>query len=365
MQAVRLARYHTRRTSPGALLRRLSRLVGRRAARRRQPARGARDLHAQGHGRGGAARAAHPPRHRLRAGQSAAGAASERGAPGDSTCIDSGAHGAFRPRRLLLRGSRSLREVCTRARHRADLRRSVRRLPARAPAARRNTSACAPTWSPTARPSPAGCPSACCAAARELMRRFREDRPADICFARGTFNSHPYVMGAMHEFLQRLESEPVRALYRDLDEHLERARARPERAAGSRAAAGAGREPVHDLDHLLPAAVALQLDVSILLARRRARPELGGHGAADLQPELHGSRLRRGRRPDCCRRPREMQRDGWWWSDACSSPTSPSGAACSRKCFRRDGLRALRRPSDRSARRAAGRAAPCSRSSRH
>ena len=30
---------------------------------------------------------------------------------------------------------------------------------------------------------------------RDLMKRFRDDRPADICFARGTFNSHPYVMG--------------------------------------------------------------------------------------------------------------------------------------------------------------------------
>jgi glutamate-1-semialdehyde 2,1-aminomutase len=50
-----------------------------------------------------------------------------------------------------------------------------------------------------------------------FMRRFREDRPADICFARGTFNSHPYVMGAMHEFLHRLEHEDIRALYRDLD----------------------------------------------------------------------------------------------------------------------------------------------------
>jgi glutamate-1-semialdehyde 2,1-aminomutase len=50
-----------------------------------------------------------------------------------------------------------------------------------------------------------------------LMRRFREDRPADICFARGTFNSHPYVMGAMYEFLSRLDTEPVRALYQGLD----------------------------------------------------------------------------------------------------------------------------------------------------
>ncbi len=49
------------------------------------------------------------------------------------------------------------------------------------------------------------------------MKRFREERPADICFARGTFNSHPYVMGAMQVFLERLRSEPVQALYRDLD----------------------------------------------------------------------------------------------------------------------------------------------------
>ncbi len=53
---------------------------------------------------------------------------------------------------------------------------------------------------------------------RELMRRFRDDRPADVCFARGTFNSHPYVMTAMDEFLSRLESENFRAVYNGLDE---------------------------------------------------------------------------------------------------------------------------------------------------
>jgi glutamate-1-semialdehyde 2,1-aminomutase len=53
---------------------------------------------------------------------------------------------------------------------------------------------------------------------KDLMRRFREDRPADICFARGTFNSHPYVMGAMYEFLSRLDSEQIVARYRNLDE---------------------------------------------------------------------------------------------------------------------------------------------------
>jgi glutamate-1-semialdehyde 2,1-aminomutase len=52
---------------------------------------------------------------------------------------------------------------------------------------------------------------------RDFMKRYDEEHPADVCLARGTFNAHPYVMGAMHEFLARLESEPIQALYRDLD----------------------------------------------------------------------------------------------------------------------------------------------------
>lgn len=52
----------------------------------------------------------------------------------------------------------------------------------------------------------------------DLMQRYRDERPADICFARGTFNSHPYVMGAMKAFLDRLETPEVRALYAGMDE---------------------------------------------------------------------------------------------------------------------------------------------------
>jgi glutamate-1-semialdehyde 2,1-aminomutase len=67
---------------------------------------------------------------------------------------------------------------------------------------------------------------------KDLMRRYRDDRPADICFARGTFNTHPYVMGAMHEFLLRLETPAIRALYHDLDETWDgRARRLNERLA--------------------------------------------------------------------------------------------------------------------------------------
>ena len=53
---------------------------------------------------------------------------------------------------------------------------------------------------------------------RDLMKRYREDRPSDVCFARGTFNSHPYVMGAMNEFLRLLDTPSVRRLYEGLDD---------------------------------------------------------------------------------------------------------------------------------------------------
>jgi glutamate-1-semialdehyde 2,1-aminomutase len=53
---------------------------------------------------------------------------------------------------------------------------------------------------------------------KDLMKRFRDDRPGDICFARGTFNAHPYVMGSMHEFLRRMETPQLQALYSDLDQ---------------------------------------------------------------------------------------------------------------------------------------------------
>jgi glutamate-1-semialdehyde 2,1-aminomutase len=53
---------------------------------------------------------------------------------------------------------------------------------------------------------------------KDLMKRYRDDRPTDICFARGTFNAHPTVMAAMHEFLQRLETPEIRKLYDGLDD---------------------------------------------------------------------------------------------------------------------------------------------------
>lgn len=51
----------------------------------------------------------------------------------------------------------------------------------------------------------------------QWMKRFREDRPADICFARGTFNSHPHVMAAMNVFLKRMDSNACSNVYARLE----------------------------------------------------------------------------------------------------------------------------------------------------
>ena len=71
-----------------------------------------------------------------------------------------------------------------------------------------------------------------------LMRRYKPDRPADICFARGTFNSHPYVMGAMDAFLDWHASKDAAALYDGVD-----ARCNARAAALNTALAGEGLSP--------------------------------------------------------------------------------------------------------------------------
>lgn len=106
----------------------------------------------------------------------------------------------------------------------------------------------------------------------DLMRRFREERPADICFARGTFNSHPHVMAAMQVFLERIETDEVRAIYRGLDECCNR-----------RAVAGACGQFFLRVDRVLHGAVALQLDAPILPADGGPRAELDWHRPVDFQ----------------------------------------------------------------------------------
>jgi glutamate-1-semialdehyde 2,1-aminomutase len=53
---------------------------------------------------------------------------------------------------------------------------------------------------------------------RDLMQRFKAEQPANISFARGTFNSHPYVLAAMNVFLRRIEKPEYQKVYACADD---------------------------------------------------------------------------------------------------------------------------------------------------
>jgi len=146
----------------------------------------------------------------------------------------------------------------------------------------------------------------------DLMRRFREDRPADICFARGTFNSHPYVMGAMHEFLQQLDSEPVRAIYRDLDQVWDR------RAAELNQRLSAAQLPVH-VSHLssiwtLTYSLPSRYNWMFQFYLRAAGLALSWVGTGRLIFSLNYSDADFEAVADrVLSAAAQMARDGWWW----------------------------------------------------
>jgi len=149
----------------------------------------------------------------------------------------------------------------------------------------------------------------------QLMRRFRDDRPADICFARGTFNSHPYVMGAMYEFLLELDSEPVRALYHGLDDLWnERARRLNDRlAAASLPVRVANLSSIWTLYY--PRASGYNWMLQYYL--RAAGLALSWVGTGRLIFSLNYTEEDFTAVADrIVSAADEMQRDGWWWSDS-------------------------------------------------
>lgn len=147
-----------------------------------------------------------------------------------------------------------------------------------------------------------------------LMKRFREDRPADLCFARGTFNAHPYVMGAMNAFLKRLQTPAVQALYDGLDE---------------RWSARAARFNAALRDAGVPLQVAALSTIWTVLYTQPGRHHwmlqfyLRRHGLAlswvgsgrivwslNYDDAAFDTVLRR-----FVAAAQEMQADGWWWQD--------------------------------------------------
>ncbi len=147
----------------------------------------------------------------------------------------------------------------------------------------------------------------------QFMRRFREDRPADICFARGTFNSHPYVMGAMTEFLTELESGALRAMYAGLEVWDARAQALNERmAAEDLPVRVANLSTIWTIYYVKPSRYNWMYQYYL----RAAGVALSWVGTGRLIFSLNYTAADYLQVADrLVSAAREMQRDGWWWSE--------------------------------------------------
>ena len=137
-------------------------------------------------------------------------------APGDSTLIASDRSAAFDRKRYSL-WLQKIREICTR--------RSIVlifdevfagfRLGYRGAQEYFSVSADLVTYGKTLG---GGLPIGVLCGKHALMKRFKEQQPADVSFARGTFNSHPYVMTCMSEFLTRIAKPEFQNIYTTADD---------------------------------------------------------------------------------------------------------------------------------------------------
>jgi len=160
-----------------------------------------------------------------------------------------------------------------------------------------------------------GLPVGVVAGRAALMRRFRDDRPSDVCLARGTFNAHPYVMATMNEFLRHVDTPAVRAHYTTLDDVWN---------------ARAARWNARLAERGLPVRVANMTSVWTTLYTRPSRYNwmlqyylraaglamswigtgrfIFSHDLSDATMDAIGDRFVAGASA--------MAADGWWWSDA-------------------------------------------------
>jgi len=149
---------------------------------------------------------------------------------------------------------------------------------------------------------------------KDLMKRYREDRPADICFARGTFNAHPYVMGTMQVFLERLDTPEVQAMYQGLDEcwNARAASLNQRLAAAGLPVQVANLQSVWTVFYTAPSRYNWMLQFYL----RAQGLALSWVGTGRLIFSLNTSDADF---EEVARRfveaARQMQVDGWWWQD--------------------------------------------------
>ncbi|MGE0115964.1 MAG: aminotransferase class III-fold pyridoxal phosphate-dependent enzyme [Steroidobacteraceae bacterium] len=132
-------------------------------------------------------------------------------APGDSSLLDSSRHAGF-DRAAYTRWLQQLREVCTQ-RGIVLIFDEVFLGFRLAPGGAQEYFGVRADMATYGKTLGGGLPIGALCGRKDLMKRYRENRPADVCFARGTFNSHPYVMASACEFLKALDDASIRAIY--------------------------------------------------------------------------------------------------------------------------------------------------------
>ena len=125
-----------------------------------------------------------------------------------------------------------------------------------------------------------GLPVGVVCGAKKWMRRFREDHPADICFARGTFNSHPYVMGAMDAFLDHIDTDADTSIYSSLDRVWNKRASDLNARLRDARVAGAGSQSVLDLDGALHPILAVTTGCCSITCAPKDSPCAGSAPAA-------------------------------------------------------------------------------------
>ncbi|MBV8063841.1 MAG: aminotransferase class III-fold pyridoxal phosphate-dependent enzyme [Nevskia sp.] len=146
-----------------------------------------------------------------------------------------------------------------------------------------------------------------------LMKRFKLEEPANVSFARGTFNSHPHVMACMAVFLERIRTPAIQDIYAKADALWN------ERIAGLNQQLEAAA---------LPLRVANMHSIVTILYTRPSRYnwmfqfylraeglELSWIGSGRLIMSLNYSDADFAAVAErFVAAARQMQADGWWWS---------------------------------------------------
>jgi glutamate-1-semialdehyde 2,1-aminomutase len=158
-----------------------------------------------------------------------------------------------------------------------------------------------------------GYPVGVLAGTHSLMKRFKDAKPVDVSFARGTFNSHPYVMGAMHEFLRRIQLPDIQAMYQTSETLWN------ERVARINQRLLAGKLPLRITNmHSILSVIYCQpsrYNWMLQFYLRNAGLELSWTGTGRFIMSFSYTDAEFERVIDCfVKAATQMSQDGWWWS---------------------------------------------------